>query len=313
VGLEFNNMPITDFITKHLLHICVASILWGFFLTSYAYIQSFYSPFSTLNVHAIGKNTVYAFFIGREVNPRVFGLLDLKIYTIRLTLLGCILLNFVYLYASLDWTTTPEITTLNLKSLNPTLLVLVVIQLIYFLDPLIYESTLLSTFEIQYEGYGYMGGLGYCGYPFMAIQLTKYVADYHVQLATWQLILWTIMFALGYTIYRASNNQKDAFRKNPYDPALSHLETIPTTKGKKLLCSGFWGLVRHPNYLGDILLTASLGAFGWNVPPVLPFVGSILLLIHRTVRDNERCKQKYGAAWDRYCSKVKYVLIPKVY
>jgi protein-S-isoprenylcysteine O-methyltransferase Ste14 len=45
----------------------------------------------------------------------------------------------------------------------------------------------------------------------------------------------------------------------------------------------------------------------------LPFVGSILLLIHRTVRDNERCKQKYGAAWDRYCSKVKYVLIPKVY
>jgi protein-S-isoprenylcysteine O-methyltransferase Ste14 len=91
------------------------------------------------------------------------------------------------------------------------------------------------------------------------------------------------------------------------------LETIPTTKGKKLLCSGFWGLVRHPNYLGDILVTASLGAFGWNVPPVLPFVGSILLLIHRTVRDNERCKQKYGAAWDRYCSKVKYVLIPKVY
>ena len=36
------------------------------------------------------------------------------------------------------------------------------------------------------------------------------------------------------------------------------METIPTSGGKKLLVSGWWGLVRHPNYLGDLIM-----AFTW--------------------------------------------------
>lgn len=91
------------------------------------------------------------------------------------------------------------------------------------------------------------------------------------------------------------------------------METIPTTKGKKLLCSGFWGIVRHPNYLGDILINISFIPFVLGVPPVLNQYAIVLLLLHRSVRDHTRCKQKYGAAWERYCHKVKYVLVPKVY
>lgn len=34
----------------------------------------------------------------------------------------------------------------------------------------------------------------------------------------------------------------------------SDFETISTSRGKKLLVSGWWGWVRHPNYLGDIIL-----------------------------------------------------------
>jgi steroid 5-alpha reductase family enzyme len=77
-------------------------------------------------------------------------------------------------------------------------------------------------------------------------------------------------------INRLSNNQKYRFRKNPMDPAVSRklplliifnplieyildLETLPTARGKKLLVSGWWGLVRHPNYLGDILTQISFG------------------------------------------------------
>jgi len=37
------------------------------------------------------------------------------------------------------------------------------------------------------------------------------------------------------------------------------LETLPTARGKKLLVSGWWGLVRHPNYLGDIIIQISMG------------------------------------------------------
>lgn len=91
------------------------------------------------------------------------------------------------------------------------------------------------------------------------------------------------------------------------------LETIPTTTGKKLLVSGFWGVVRHPNYLGDIIMNLSIVPLVCCAPPVITLYSIILLLIHRSVRDNGRCKEKYGNAWERYCNKVQYVLIPKIY
>ena len=42
---------------------------------------------------------------------------------------------------------------------------------------------------------------------------------------------------------------------------LADQETILTPTGKRLLASGWWGLVRHPNYLGDIIM-----AFAWTFP-----------------------------------------------
>lgn len=102
---------------------------------------------------------------------------------------------------------------------------------------------------------------------------------------------------MGFYIFRKSNSEKNAFRRNPSDPALAReyqqsslgsvvgrrhvsvccagrkltssatvlvptdLKTIPTATGKSLLVSGWWGLVRHPNYLGDLLM-----ALAWSLP-----------------------------------------------
>ena len=38
-----------------------------------------------------------------------------------------------------------------------------------------------------------------------------------------------------------------------------------------------------------------------------------ILLIHRDLRDGEACEKKYGKDWDKYCSIVKYRLIPFIY
>jgi len=38
-----------------------------------------------------------------------------------------------------------------------------------------------------------------------------------------------------------------------------------------------------------------------------------ILLVHRQIRDEAYCKQKYGAAWDSYCKKVPYRIIPYVF
>jgi protein-S-isoprenylcysteine O-methyltransferase Ste14 len=39
------------------------------------------------------------------------------------------------------------------------------------------------------------------------------------------------------------------------------LKTIHTSTGKNLLVSGWWGFVRHPNYLGDLVM-----ALAWSLP-----------------------------------------------
>lgn len=89
--------------------------------------------------------------------------------------------------------------------------------------------------------------------------------------------------------------------------------TIPTSQGRQLLAGGFWGLVRHPNYLGDIIALSAFLPFVARTSLAIVIVLSILYIVVRTRRDNARCKRKYGTAWDRYCQKVRYALIPKVF
>ena len=62
-------------------------------------------------------------------------------------------------------------------------------------------------------------------------------------------------------IYRSSETQRCEFAKDPANPTLAHLETVTTAGNKKLIVSGWWGLVRHPNYLGEILIQWS-----WVLP-----------------------------------------------
>lgn len=35
---------------------------------------------------------------------------------------------------------------------------------------------------------------------------------------------------------------------------VAEAETLTTASGERLLISGWWGCVRHPNYLGDIII-----------------------------------------------------------
>lgn len=88
-------------------------------------------------------------------------------------------------------------------------------------------------------------------------------------------------------------------------------------KGQKkksaLLISGFWGISRHLNYFFELLAAfcwCATGGFQFSFWPYLYFFFLTGLLIHRTIRDEEKCKKKYGKYWDEYCSKVQYRIIP---
>lgn len=124
-----------------------------------------------------------------------------------------------------------------------------------------------------------------------------------------------VLNLVGYTIFRGSNSQKDAFRRDPRDPAVAALPSIPTAAGRRLLAGGWWGLARHINYFGDWLLALSWCAPCGVASPVPHFYAFYFaaLLLHRDRRDGASCAAKYGADWDRYCALVPWRIVPYVY
>eukprot|EP00817_Percolomonadidae_sp_ATCC50343_P007506 CAMPEP_0117429102 /NCGR_PEP_ID=MMETSP0758-20121206/8674_1 /TAXON_ID=63605 /ORGANISM="Percolomonas cosmopolitus, Strain AE-1 (ATCC 50343)" /LENGTH=125 /DNA_ID=CAMNT_0005215851 /DNA_START=698 /DNA_END=1072 /DNA_ORIENTATION=- len=113
-------------------------------------------------------------------------------------------------------------------------------------------------------------------------------------------------FTLGYIIFRGTNDQKAQFKKNPNKPIWGKKpETIDSPAGRKLLVSGWWGIARKINYLGDILIAISMTAasgYTFVVPHLYP-IYLTLLLIDRARRDNARCQVKHKEAWTEYCNR----------
>ena len=87
------------------------------------------------------------------------------------------------------------------------------------------------------------------------------------------MILISALGLAGYLLFRLSNDQKHEFRRTNGKmeiggrPALFLEATYKTTDGiehsSKLLCSGYWGVARHLNYLGDLMLSSAL-SFQWS-------------------------------------------------
>jgi len=92
-----------------------------------------------------------------------------------------------------------------------------------------------------------------------------------------------------------------------------------TADGKQhealLLASGCGGWRGHFHYMPEILL-----ALAWSLPagfshflPYFYVVYLTVLLIDRAGRDDRRCRKKYGVAWEEYCRRVPWKIIPGVY
>ena len=71
---------------------------------------------------------------------------------------------------------------------------------------------------------------------------------------------------------------------------------------------------RKPHYMADILQALCWGMIcGFEV--LLPYwyvCFFVPMIIHRAVRDDARCAEKYGKDWDTYIGRVPYVFVPGV-
>ncbi|TNN36882.1 Lamin-B receptor [Liparis tanakae] len=296
------------YIHSHFLQLATASFLVAVLLSVFLYGRSRYAAAEQLALGGSSGNVAYDFFKGRELNPRIKEF-DLKFFCeMRPGLIGWCLINFALALA--------EMKLQGLDAPSYAMILVNLFQLLYVVDGLWNEEAILTTMDLMHDGFGFMLAFGDLVWvPFTYTLQAYYLVSHPHRLSLLAVAAIVTLKLVGFYIFRKSNSEKNAFRRNPSDPKLSHLRTIPTATGKSLLVSGWWGAVRHPNYLGDLLM-----ALAWSLPcgfsHLLPWyymIYFVILLVHRDARDMSECRRKYGSAWDEYCRTVRYRIIPGLY
>jgi len=247
------------------------------------------------------------------LNPRWFGWLngglglDLKYFCeLRPGLVGWALLNLSFAWAQYQ----------KIGRVTNSMILVNLFQAWYVFDAQSSEIAILTTMDITTDGFGWMLVFGdLCWVPFTYCTQARFLVDHIVDLSWLHLLLILGVKAIGFIIFRGSNGQKNQFRTDRSHPSVRHLPFIQTERGTKLLTGGYWGLARHFNYFGDLLMGLS-----WCLPcgfsSPIPYFYSIYfttLLVHRERRDEEKCSAKYGKDWKKYCDLVPWRIVPYVY
>ncbi|KAL2259635.1 hypothetical protein VTK26DRAFT_6626 [Humicola hyalothermophila] len=344
-GAEF---PLWTFINDNYVQILTANILIAYALATFVYVRSFSvkpgnPEFRELAAGGVTGNMLYDWFIGRELNPRVtlplIGEIDIKEWMeVRPGLTGWILLNCAFVARQYQ----------NYGYVTNSIVFVTAIQAFYVLDAQLMEPAILTTMDITTDGFGCMLAFGDLVWvPFLYTQQARYLSVHPQSLSPVELAAVGALLAAGFAIFRLSNSQKNRFRTDPNDPAVAHLKYIETKAGTRLLISGWWGVARHINYLGDWLqawpycLPTGLAGYtilsagtmaegaakmadgrevvpgearGWGVVfTYFYIVYFAVLLIHRDRRDDEKCTRKYGEDWEKYKKIVRWRIVPYVY
>ncbi|TID31055.1 hypothetical protein CANINC_000299 [Pichia inconspicua] len=305
------NLPELNFLYDHFATMMITTWEFSVILSFLVYFFSFV-PLKKLNglgtkerilsVNGNSGNPIFDWFIGRELNPRI-GEWDIKLFCeLRPGLLLWLLLNLSCVQKQFQ----------TLGYITNSMILVNVFQFIYIIDGVLNEEGCLTMMDITTDGFGFMLAFGdLCWVPFCYCLQSRYLALVEINLPTVAVISIILLNILGFYIFKASNNQKNYFRQG----RVPHLKSIETERGTKLLVDGWWGISQHINYFGDMLI-----ALSWCLPTgfntVLTyfyFIYFTSLLIHRQTRDEEKCRNKYGKAWEEYEKKVPYKIIPYLY
>jgi len=255
-------------------------------------------------------NLVYDFFMGAELNPRLGKLFDIKMFVeIRPGIKLWFLLTAGFAMKQYELH----------GAVSSPMLCLCLFHFVYANSCFKGEECIPRSMDIIYEKFGWM----LCWANLVWVPFTYCVPSlYLLHTAPFEPSLWytgavLAIYALGYWIFDDANAQKDLFRLDPNYLIWGREKPkfLQTKRGTKLLISGFWGVSRHINYLGDILQAWCFGlvcTFG-SVIPYFYAVYLTALLIHRERRDNYDCQRKYGDDWEKYCKLVPARIVPFLY
>lgn len=302
-------------IADHWGSFLIITNLVGYAIAIFVYAKAYISP-SHKEDRKFSSSRLYDFYMGVELNPRI-GMFDFKLFfNGRPGIIAWTLINISF--AAKQYQLYGHVTN--------SMLIVNILQAIYVIDFFWHERWYLKTIDICHDHFGWMLSWGDSVWlPFMYTLQGYYLLNHPVELSTGY--AWSIMAMglVGYYIFRSANNQKDAFRQNrqhikiwgkaPEIIPCEYLSSDGSKHQSQLLVSGWWKVGRHMNYTGDLI-----GSFAYclacgfdHILPYFYIIYMTILLVHRCYRDEHRCHHKYGKAWEEYCRRVPYRIIPGIY
>jgi len=279
----------------HFIALFVAANVFAFVLSGVLYALAVYAGRESPGVWR-------GYFYGVDAAPSWFGL-DLKFFSYRPSLIGLALLNASFAVVQYE----------IYGELSLAMVLYQAFTFLYVLNYFQFEHGMIHTWDIISERFGWMLVWGdYVLVPFFYCLPAWWLVHAPEPLPPPAAAAIVFLFLFGFWMFRTANQQKHSFKR---DPNVKIWGRPAQTLDGRLLVSGLWGIGRHLNYTGEICVyiafALTTGLASW-LPYLLP-AWLACLLLHRSRRDECRCRAKYGELWERYSCKARFSMVPFIH
>lgn len=233
-GLEFRGLDSLTAIYNNIDRFLFLSIFSNLVIAVALYVRGKRQPLATPNPYATTGRFINDFAAGLEINPRIYGKLDVKSISYHRSVILILIINAALLFKNVSVPVVESSSGAPIGELikesfgnfvfivrnseyNCASLVVSSLLVLYALDLLIFEHHLATSFQVNDEGCGAELLLRFATFPFLLSFLPRFLLAKKLNINSYVIALVAIVFIIGLVIKRSSNCLKFHYRIHPSD------------------------------------------------------------------------------------------------